>query len=414
MAAWDETFDGHAIHATIETIDEQLETLSPLVEDQASREWLERLRHCSVFVRQRLEHADKALCMPAQLKALNSQAAVISGKLAQAIDQNNPKLISNAVAVLDTVVGAAQSLPSIASELDLERIRQAQERIGETSSVVIASIEKAALDMKGQVEGASELAKTVDGTLTELKSAVEGQKGRLDEAIATFQKQFSDAEQARSVAGDNQRKELSADFKEMADALRGKLTEITVAAQEQYTSQSAELKEGGKSLLARMSNDEVKARELLQIATNIAVTGHFSDTANEQGKAADIWRMIALGFNLVIVGAVGFFLWETGTEGYSLEVSMTRLVMIAVLVAPARYASRESRRHRRAEDHNRRLHLELASIDPFLETLPPELAQDLKVKLADRLFGHANSDDAHEESEPGFSLLKIVRPIMPK
>lgn len=63
----------------------------------------------------------------------------------------------------------------------------------------------------------------------------------------------------------------------------------------------------------------------------------------------------------------------------------------------------ESSHHRKAEQRYKRMQLELASIDPFLETLPKEKRDEIKKALADRMF--AQSEPA--EKEPAISVRKV-------
>jgi hypothetical protein len=50
------------------------------------------------------------------------------------------------------------------------------------------------------------------------------------------------------------------------------------------------------------------------------------------------------------------------------------------------YAAAESRQHRSSEHLNRRMELQLASIDPYLVLLPEDRRQDMKAQNFDRFF----------------------------
>jgi hypothetical protein len=70
-----------------------------------------------------------------------------------------------------------------------------------------------------------------------------------------------------------------------------------------------------------------------------------------------------------------------------------RYVNVIIFILPAAYAITESARHRKMEHRYRRMQLELASIDPFLESLPKEQRDGLKKTLAERIFAQPETPD---------------------
>ena len=58
---------------------------------------------------------------------------------------------------------------------------------------------------------------------------------------------------------------------------------------------------------------------------------------------------------------------------------------------------------------NRRYHLELASIDPFLKDLPEEERHELKSQLADRLFAQPDLPDKIEEGVKVEALIDLLK-----
>jgi hypothetical protein len=91
--------------------------------------------------------------------------------------------------------------------------------------------------------------------------------------------------------------------------------------------------------------------------------------------------------------------------------SILRIVAAAVLSYPATYAARESSKHRKLENFNRKLELELSSIEAFIELLPEEKKQNIKEKLAEKYFGSTLDafDDTDLKSDKEYSLQSIER-----
>lgn len=115
-----------------------------------------------------------------------------------------------------------------------------------------------------------------------------------------------------------------------------------------------------------------------------------------------------------MAGLSGLIIWAIiglGDSEFDWTKSLIRIIAAATLSYLATYASRESSKHRKLENFNRKLELELASIESFIEILPEEKKQSIKEKLAEKYFG-SNLDqceDADLKSDKDFSLQSIER-----
>ena len=86
-----------------------------------------------------------------------------------------------------------------------------------------------------------------------------------------------------------------------------------------------------------------------------------------------------------------------------------------ILGIPAWYCAGESSKHRKVEQRNRRLELELASLMPFLETLTPEARQKVIETLSAKYFGQDPSDIKPDQVIiPGSELAKVLLDIARK
>ena len=82
------------------------------------------------------------------------------------------------------------------------------------------------------------------------------------------------------------------------------------------------------------------------------------------------------------------------------------------LGVPAFYAAKEAEKHRRSEKHYRKMELELASIDPYIESLPEEQRDQLKQKLAERLFAQPEPQSDLDETVGADSIFKLLEKVV--
>jgi hypothetical protein len=191
---------------------------------------------------------------------------------------------------------------------------------------------------------------------------------------------------------------------------------------EQLGEQEELIKSNTVGLVKFLENKKNEAAKIVNVIGNIGATGNFQRIANEHEKSANTWRCIAI---LFMAGLSGLVIWSVvslGANQFDWVKSVLRIIAAAVLSYPATYASRESAKHRKLENFNRKLELELSSIDAFIELLPDEKKQVIKEKLAEKYFGSTIElfEDADLKSDKDFSLqsierlFKAIEPILKK
>lgn len=127
-----------------------------------------------------------------------------------------------------------------------------------------------------------------------------------------------------------------------------------------------------------------EASKLVNIIGNIGVTGDYQKNANYHQKQADIWRRIAIIFMVISVGYLAFTVFNI--TGYDWHISLLRILSTTLFIYPAQYAASQSSKHREQELLNRKMELDLAAINPFIEIFDESKKKEIKEKLIDRYF----------------------------
>lgn len=91
---------------------------------------------------------------------------------------------------------------------------------------------------------------------------------------------------------------------------------------------------------------------------------------------------------MFLVGMVGFaiFAFKGTLDEFEIGAFLARFGVVLTFGALAGYGARQADKHHKVERRNRRVELELASIDPFLAELPEAERNQVKAAVADRLF----------------------------
>lgn len=227
-----------------------------------------------------------------------------------------------------------------------------------------------------------------------LRQTIDQQKSRLDQSIADFQRQFSQAESTRATeyAAASQRflTEFSTQQKNLdAEAIKG-----NEKREKEWVAFLEGNKEFGKEFMQFFQKRKEEVDAIFGAIGSASLSGHFASTADKDASAANLLRWIALALMgaMIVVGGISFYQSFEHPE-LDWKVFAFRLATVFVIAIPAIYAAQESSKHRRREQQNRKVQVELASIDAYLVQLPEPKRHELKEKLTEKFFGQPDSPE---------------------
>ena len=252
----------------------------------------------------------------------------------------------------------------------------------------------------------------------ELSKAFESVQATISKIDQDLSKRENEIQSVEKTITDKQTQieGLSQNFQSNFDSIKStettKFEELRDRLKKTVDDQTKQIDDDTKSLVDRLNKKEDEAKKLVNVIGNIGATGNYRFVAEAHGKSADFWRYVAIGFMVTLSGILIWTLFNVGGE-YDWKMALIRILSALVLTYPATYAARESAKHRKLENLNRKAELELASINPFIEILSEEKKQAIKEKLVEKYFGNNDgyiendqTDDTH--SVPFKVLDKVV------
>jgi ABC-type multidrug transport system fused ATPase/permease subunit len=210
--------------------------------------------------------------------------------------------------------------------------------------------------------------------------------------LNNIQNQFSDSEKERENNYTELINKLKEDYSSKAenniqylnDQINSKIDEMSKEIQTKTDQYYHEFDD----ILKQIQDKKKYAEDMVRALGNASITGQFQNTADSEKRFSNIFRGIAL--SLMIVSAV-LAIWiifsVVGKGEFEWQMIFFRIITVGILLIPAFYAAKESEKHREREVSNRKMQLELAALDPFLETLDEESQNQLKKDIANKIFG---------------------------
>ncbi|MBN4072363.1 hypothetical protein JYU03_00420 [bacterium AH-315-F03] len=411
MSEFIERFENYPLH-------DQLEQLWPLLEEAGGRKdlddsWKEKLAHLErvlTFLKTTLESVNPLLAQPELMNGLGNQVAAIINELNSLKSNNNLNHIGTAVTHADKIMVISVSLPIVKTYKDMGDISEALISLRRSSSQHIRRLEeesaKLSNDISSIISTASEKAARLDSQVTDIDNSLKelySTFGELKGALST--------ERERSLVEEKQghdsvRIEVREEAKELINNYEGK-----------FELERNFLSEQAKSIVTELTDELKRGRELLELIGDTAITGRYSRAASDHKASANKFRMLAMVFFVLMVISGLATVWFAIKEA-NWQMTLLRMFTTFVFLVPALYAARESDHHRKAEDYDHRVHLELSALDPFLGDLEPDEKKKIKISLVQKYFGNNAPQMVSEGRSISYShiekIVSILKSVMPK
>lgn len=287
-------------------------------------------------------------------------------------EANAGVLASNAVTSFTSARNTAvQSMPPPPADEQARAAQEATDRYKQAADAEIAALREQVEDLKQRIAEADEQrtadAETAQTSLAGLQEKI----AESDQAVATQTTQLQEQIETQRAAFSEEAEQRETAFKESEEAREA-------AADEQREQQS----QRATKLLSELQGYREQARGLIEATGRDAVSGDYQVWAKAQGKVAKWWNVAAVAVGLITVGALVWVVLGARNDTTQFLIAKSSVGIIGLIVAG--YCGRQAAEHRAEERTAKRLGLDLAALEPFLENV--EDPQELRVEIARRVF----------------------------
>ncbi|WP_145985408.1 ATP synthase subunit B family protein [Marilutibacter maris] len=396
MSDWQERIINHPVMTKLGALQALLDSVLETEESGSSGlDSIERLRQVESYMRASVFSIDPIL-VPVQILAkIDAPLQGVINEVKNYKSNKNSGHLTNANAHADALLIQVFQLPAPAPETQVENVRDAVVSFRRSAGQLLSSLERSCAELSDNFRSLGEKVK-------ETSEEVSSQKARLDTAISEYQQQFSQAENSRRE--DFARAQAMA-AKEVKEALESHRLELKAALDDSEADIAAFVDEGeskferlqldlqgrADALISEMRVFRDDAQELLQVIGSAGMAGEFQKAAQSVRRNVLFWQGVSLFSMLGLILFAILAYRSAAQEEIVWGLVGARAFVAASFAVLAVFAVRQNDRYHESEQRNRRYQLELSSIDPYLTSLPEDVRSDVKVKLADRLFGNAGA-----------------------
>jgi len=424
MSGWTQQVEQDPIHDLLRSVAAALDTILAQEEerDAETTERLVRLRQVVAHVTARLGSVDSELVTLQTLNNMRQPLQRIASSLETYQTQREPQHVVAAHNELESLLVHSNNLPIPGSVADVEGIREATTSLRRSIGQNIRHLET-------QSEDARKRLSEVQSVVNSVEARIEKSEQKLADSLSDLQSRFESAEDARSTSfeaalkqlekkGEEARTQELSKWNESFSVHDGAFKRLLGDAENASEELQRSLESEAKRTLDAISEFRSEAEALVGVITDTGMVGGYQKEANACRRAARLWSGLAAGaLGALVVFAVVVFVSHAQTSADTSWADVGWRVFVATAFGLlAAYAARQADKQEKSSRKNRRMELELASISPYLQSLPYEKQIEMKAGLADRLFGQADGDEDRGEDAPttgtNRDILRMARDII--
>lgn len=411
---WVMQTEGHPIHSALLDLQSRIASIEGTNPSDADIiEGLDRLRQIVNKVLSSLEAGDPNMIPRQALDQINSNAQNAANQLSNYQTNKNKQHIDNANEQADGMLVQLRSLPVPESVRDIDNLRDAITSFRRSMGQHTHNVQD---EFRNLSKEFNDLSKRIAEAVNEISA----QKSRLDTAIVSYQQQFSQAEEIRREQFSTSEKGRDERFEKLIAAHRDEITnqietmraawaDLVKNTEDNFNVKEKAFGQDGRTLLDKLAEYKEQAEKTLHAIGIAGMASGYNKVANSERKAAWLWHGIT---GLFLVGLVVFAIiaFESTLRGeFSIGIFGARAFVALAFGIGVAWAARQAGMHQAAEQRSRRMELELASISPYLATLPEDSQNQVKQELAERLFGQKDQLIPGSTKETTGSVLDLLR-----
>jgi hypothetical protein len=393
----------HPMNSTLDKTKESLENIENNEDfttslDEYSIQTLNRVRAVLSCLEVHINSIDPLLLRKALQDQINTELNNINNQLSNFIvtfrDHNHLNILNQR---LENILIFTSQIVNIVNEESIETIRETvtsfRKSVGQQKSL-----------LERQQEEFLEKSSSIYDQIEDFKQKIEDNESKLNSELQKIQDKYNElhqnfitSQESRSQQFLELKEDFIKKFGEITEGLNNKTQEIVSSFQEEFDSIKEELTSTNESFLeetkqklvdydSMLESHKKSVEELVGIISTSSISGHFKEVADYKRKLANIWQIVTVASFLLTI-LFGFYAFIWGNHGIDWPRLIARFVVTVALGSLTAYSAKQAAYNEAEERKNRKMEVELKTLNPYLASFSPEDQIKLKQQLFPHIFG---------------------------
>jgi hypothetical protein len=406
MSKWIDKFNSHALTGVWANLIQiiQDESLDEGVTEDTIQD-IARLRKVISYLNGIYESIDPEVTPFNHLTTLQQSAQNCINEINAYKGNKNPGHLTNANNNADSLLMQFQQTPASINAASTDNIKRSVSAYSKTIGSYISryknETEQSVNNLAKRIDGLNNDISIKEAKLIELTSQIRTVEQTIQQQTTEFNTQYQASDKTRADKFENELKNYSKKSQDNIDKYSNK-------SDEEFKILSIKT---GKiiEVLTKLQDD---ASKVYGVTINTLQAGAYSSYANDENKVANKYRLYASSLMLLGVGFLVLpemrLIFENGNYVFDWVKVVGRIPLSLVVFVPAFYFARESGKHRSNEITNRRRQHILTTLDPYVELMKPENAEELRIHVAKTVFSENPISGESKDNETGNILSQLA------
>lgn len=331
------------------------------------------------FLKEALERVDPWLVSTSTMDGMNSPISQVLTEITNYKNNRNEGHLSNCLHYIESLLQYFPQILVTKTPEEVEGLRSSIIKFKQSVGQHLSHLEN------DVTETSTALTKNKE-KLNELTSAITDQKTRVDSIVNEFQSQFLQGQTQRTEEFSNFIKENANELDKAFEHYENEFSELITRQKDEFNDLKNSFTDLMKTHLEHIHEMDKEAEKIVGIISMKGLAHGYQKIANDEGKKAKWWNIGSIASMVAVIAfGVIFLLMHKGAFDWTALIS--RIVLTGVGITLFTYCAKQATNHRNEERRNRKIELELASLDPYLKDLEEGEQKKVKQELVSKYFG---------------------------
>jgi hypothetical protein len=385
-----EPYDAHPVWSTLEEVNSLLGGGLGVSTDE-EREHVRRANSVAEYV-EALRDTDPLLVEADGLTALNTQMEQLRNHLRGVGEgeARNPAHLAAAADLTPTIMSLIRAnFPPPFPDEATRSAKAASTRYKNALDAEVESLREIVTGLQAELTNAAAKQAEVEAGAQQRLAELSEQIAAGETQVASLTTQLTGQIETQQITFDKEAKEREAAFEE-SERSRVEADQVRAAeAAEAAKAALEEQDEAARRVLQKLEDYREQAAAVVDTTSRHAITGEYGTWASLQAKAAFRWTVATVAIGIGTAAGLIVALTSAAPKE-SIQFTLSKLSIGVVGLIVAGYTARQASEHRKEERTAKRLALDLAALEPFLDQVDDPT--ELRTEVARRVFVPADPD----------------------
>lgn len=406
MSKWTEKFETHALVGVWDSLVNLVE--EEWLDEKAGESSLEdvaRLRKVISHLNGIFESIDPEVTPFTHLTTIQKSAQGCINELNAFKGNLNVGHIQNANNNSDQLLLLFSQLPAASYAVSPQNIKKSVSAYTNTISSFIKTYREKSDDI---VKGLVSEVESISTKIEERKAELAKIEAELKSVQQTIQQQTTELNTQFQASQSDRDSKFGKTLSSFTSKTEKNIESYSEKADKEFESLATK---SGK-IIEVLVNFQDDASKVYNVTINTLQGGAYSSYANDEKSVANKYRFYAsvlmlLGVSFLVLPELRL-IFENGNYVFDWVKVVGRVPLSLVVFVPAFYFAKESGKHRVNEITNRRRQHILTTLDPYVELMKAENAEELRVHVAKTVFSEGVTSNDSKENETGNLISQLA------